>query len=171
MSPKQGDVAFDKIDLNVLFKTFANFILLLKVKLFWCALGHVIDSRKKGGEGAVSSRVCVAPGEPAQNPIGALRATLCVDEVARHGASQPVLGGNGVWTANPVCEIWVAPGLTLGHVDPARLLVHEEHDGMEGGTVVHQGSRGRGIVVHVAKRRHILVVLISSVHLQIWRIN
>ena len=145
---------------------YVQFIIPLKVNLFWCAFGHVIDPRKKGWEGTISSGVCLAPGEPAQDPIGPLRAALCVDEVARHGVSQPVLGGNAVWAADPECEVWAAPGLTLSHVDPARLLVHKEHDGVEGGTIVYQGSRGGGIVVHVAERRHIFVVLVSGVHLQ-----
>ena len=136
------------------------------VQLFWCTLRQVIDSRKKGWERTVSSGVGPAPGELAQDPVGALLAARCVDEVARHGVSQPVLGGNAVWAADPECEVWAASGLTLSHVDPARLLVHKEHDGVEGGIVVHEGSRGGGIVVHVAERRHIFVVLVSSVHLQ-----
>ena len=135
------------------------------VKLFWCTLRQVINSRKKGWERTVSSGVGPAPGELAQDPVGALLAARCVDEVARHGASQPVLGGDGVWAAHPECEVWAAPGLTLSHVDPARLLVHEEHDGVEGGAIVNQASRGGGIVVHVGEGRHILVVLVSGVHL------
>ena len=121
---------------------YVQFIIPLKVNLFWCALGHVIDPRKKGWEGTISSGVRFAPGEPAQDPIGPLRAALCVDEVARHGVSQPVLGGNAVRAADPECEVWAAPGLALSHVDPARLHVHEEQDGVEAGADEHKASRG-----------------------------
>ena len=36
--------------------TFGQFFLLPKVNLFWCALGHIIDSRKKSEGQTVSSK-------------------------------------------------------------------------------------------------------------------
>ena len=74
----------------------------------------------------------------------------------------PVLGGDGVWAANSGSEVWVAPGVTLCHVDPTRMLVHKEHNGVEWGA--YQGNRGRIIVKFPSKRRHILVVLVSTHH-------
>ena len=99
------------------------------------------ERRVGKGPSPFSKGIRIAPREPAQNPVVSLFAVLGVDEVARHRSSQALLGG--VCIANPVAEIGVALGLTLCHVDPARLLVHEEHDAMEGEQL--QGEEGREV--------------------------
>ena len=101
----------------------------------------MIPERRVGkGPSPFSKGIRIAPREPAHNPVVSLFAVLGVDEVARHRSSQALLGG--VCIANPVAEIGVTLGLTLCHVDPARLLVHEEHDAMEGEQL--QGEEGLG---------------------------
>ena len=122
-------------------RTAVHFILFHQIRSFWFALRQIVDSRRRvrKGPSPFFKGIRIAPREPAHNPVVSLFAVLGVDEVARHKSSQVLLGG----IANPVAEMGVALGLTLRHVDPARLLVHEEHDAMEGEQL--QGEEGREV--------------------------